>query len=97
MSDGSKTEEFYKKLKLQLQETTNWPSEYLYKFIIKSDSGKIAEIESLFNQAGAVINTTASKNGKYTSISINLVMENPDAVVAKYIEVTNNVEGVISL
>ena len=97
MSDGSKTEEFYKKLKLQLEETTNWPSEYLYKFIIKSDSGKITEIESLFNQAGAVINTTASKNGKYTSISINLVMQNPDAVVAKYIEVSNNVEGVISL
>ena len=97
MSDASKTEEFYKKLKLQLEETTIWPSEYLYKFIIKSDADKITKIESLFNDSGAVILTNASKNGKYTSISINLVMENSDAVVSKYIEVSNNVEGVISL
>ena len=97
MSDTSNTEEFYKKLKLQLEETTIWPSEYLYKFIIKSDTDKMAKIESLFNDAGAVINTVESKNGKYISISINLIMKSPDAVISKYIEVSNNVEGVISL
>jgi len=97
MNDGSKTEEFYKKLKVQLKETTTWPSEYLYKFIVKSDADKIAKIEGLFNDAGAVINTIESKNRKYTSISINLIMKNPDAVISKYIEVSNNVEDVISL
>lgn len=90
-------EEFYNKLKVQLSENTNWPSEYLYKFIVKTDPGKIAQLEGLFNNSGAVINTTQSKNGKYTSVSINLVMKDPDAVVAKYIEVADNVEGVISL
>jgi hypothetical protein len=97
MADASKTEEFYKKLKLQLGETTNWPSEYLYKFIIKSDPDKIQQIENIFDQSGAVINTTASKNGKYTSVSINLIMKSPETVISKYIEVSNNVEGVISL
>jgi len=97
MAGASKTDEFYKKLKLQLEETTNWPSEYLYKFIIKSDHEKILQIEKIFDQSGAVINTTASKNRKYTSVSINLIMKNPDAVISKYIEVSNNVEGVISL
>ena len=97
MADVSKTEEFYKKLKLQLEETTNWPSEYLYKFIIKSDPDKIQQIENIFDQSGAVINTTASKNGKYTSVSINLIMKSPETVISKYIEVSNNVEGVISL
>ncbi len=90
-------EEFYKKLKEQLLETATWPSEYLYKFIVKSDVSKIAEIEALFDNTGAVINTIESKNGKYTSVSINVIMKNPDAVISKYIEVTNNVEGVISL
>jgi len=90
-------EEFYKKLKEQLLETATWPSEYLYKFIVKSDISKIAEIEALFNNTGAVINTKESKNGKYTSVSINVIMKDPDAVISKYIEVTNNVEGVISL
>jgi len=90
-------EEFYKKLKEQLLETATWPSEYLYKFIVKSDLVKIAEIETLFDNTGAVINTIESKNGKYTSVSINVIMKDPDAVISKYIEVTNNVEGVISL
>ena len=90
-------DEFYKKLREQLLETTNWPSEYLYKFIVKSDANKIEQIEDLFNNTGAVINTIPSKTGKYTSVSINVVMKDPDAVISKYIEVTNNVEGVISL
>ena len=90
-------EEFYKKLKIQLLETATWPSEYLYKFIVKSDITKIAEIEALFDNTGAVITTIESKNGKYTSVSINVIMKDPDAVISKYIEVTNNVEDVISL
>ena len=90
-------EEFYKKLKVQLIESTSWPSEYLYKFIVLSDASKIVQIENLFNNTGAVINTKESKNGKYTSVSINVVMKDPDAVILKYIEVTDNVEGVISI
>ena len=90
-------EEFYKKLKEQLLETTSWPSEYLYKFIVKSDATKVNQIESLFNNTGAVINTIPSKTGKYTSVSINVIMKDPDAVISKYIEVTGAVEGVIGL
>jgi len=58
---------------------------------------KIAEIEALFNNIGAIINTLESKNGKYTSISIHVLMQDPDAVITKYKEVAENVEGVISL
>ena len=97
MNDSSKTEEFYKKLKSRLGENTTWPSEYLYKFIVKTDPSKILKTESLFNDTGAVIKTTASKNGKYTSISISLIMKDPDAVIEKYIEVTSTIEGIISL
>jgi putative lipoic acid-binding regulatory protein len=97
MSDNSATGDFYIKLKRQLEETSNWPSEYLYKFIVKSDTDKVGLIEKLFDQTGAVINTKASKNGKYTSVSINLIMKSPDDVISKYIEVTDNVEGVIAL
>lgn len=97
MSDTPNAEEFYKKLKVQLEETNTWPSEYLYKFIVLSDLNKIQQIEALFDYAGAVINTTESKNGKYTSVSINIVMKDPDAVISKYLEVASNIEGVISL
>ena len=97
MSDTPNAEDFYKKLKVQLEETTKWPSEYLYKFIVKSEAKKIKEIEVLFDNTGAVIKTIESKNGKYTSVSINVVMPDPDAVIAKYIEVADNVKDVISL
>ena len=97
MSDTPNAEEFYKKLKVQLIETNTWPSEYLYKFIVLTEPSKIQKIEALFDYAGAVINTTESKNGKYTSVSINIVMKSPDAVINKYLEVTANIEGVISL
>lgn len=97
MNTSPNQDEFYTKLKAQLLETTKWPSEYLYKFIVISESYKITQIEGYFDNTGAVIYKKESKNGKYTSVSVNVVMKDPDAVIEKYLEVTNNVEGVISL
>ncbi|MFC4721593.1 DUF493 family protein [Geojedonia litorea] len=97
MSNSQNPEEFYKKLRAQLYETASWPSEYLYKFIVPTRKDKIEQIEDLFNNIGAVINTNESKTGKYTSVSVNVTMENPDAVISKYKEVALKVEGVISL
>ena len=97
MSTPPDSEEFYKKLKTQLIDTSLWPAEYLYKFIVLSDKEKIEQIEFIFNHLGAVIETKASKNGKYTSVSIHVNMKNPDAVIEKYKEVAEKVEGVISL
>lgn len=97
MSEESNSQEFYAKLKAQLQDTSMWPSEYLYKFIVPSSEEKIRKIEEIFDNLGAVINTKKSKNGKYTSVSVNVRMRNPDAVILKYKEVASSVEGVISL
>jgi uncharacterized protein len=91
-----KTEEFYIRLKEELQTTSEWPSIYLYKFIVPTDNTKILEIENAFNNLGAVINTNQSKTGKFTSISVNVRMTNPEHVIEKYIEVSS-VEGIISL
>lgn len=97
MDSSKKTDEFYEKLKSQLYDTAVWPSEYLYKFIVITKGTGVTDVENLFNDLGAVITTKASKNGKYTSVSINVRMKNPEAVIAKYKEVAENVEGVISL
>ncbi|TXE16028.1 DUF493 domain-containing protein [Psychroserpens burtonensis] len=97
MSKPNKTEEFYNKLKGRLRETAVWPSEYLYKFIVSTEVIKIKTIEDLFDNLGAVITTKESGKGTYTSISIILEMKDPDAVITKYKEVANQVEGVISL
>ncbi|SCY01197.1 hypothetical protein SAMN05192588_0726 [Nonlabens sp. Hel1_33_55] len=91
-----KSEEFYEKLKLQLADTSLWPSKYLYKFIVPSQQSKIDEIEIFFDNMGAVITTKESSKGKYTSLSILVNMKSPDHVVEKYKEVAT-VDGVISL
>ena len=91
-----KTEEFYIRLKEELANSTLWPSEYLFKFIVPSSKEKIETIENSFNNVGAVIKTQVSKNGKYTSISVNITMKNPQSIIEKYIELSI-IEGIISL
>ena len=88
--------EFYKKLKETLNERTSFPANYLFKFIVPSSEDKIKQIEELFNYAGAVINKTTSKTGKFTSVSIQLIMKSADDIIKKYQE-AENIEGIISL
>ena len=97
MSGAKDQEEFYSKLRAQLQDTSLWPSEYLYKFIVPAKSNQVKIIEEIFNNMGAVITTRKSKKGTYISTSVNVRMKNPDAVIEKYKEVAEKVEGVISL
>lgn len=94
--DADNQKEFYDKLKGRLEETSSWPSIYLYKFIVPTVGTGRKEIESVFDDTGAVIITKKSKNGKYTSISITVEMKNPDAVIEKY-KMVGTVKGVISL
>jgi len=94
---NSKTEEFYKKLEQRLEETSAWPSEYIFKFIVPTDQEKINKISEFFNHTGAVIKTKKSSKGKYTSVSIRLTMKSPESVIQKYKLVGYQIEGVISL
>lgn len=90
------TEEFYTRLKSELADTSIWPAEYLYKFIVPSEEEKVAKVEEAFNNMGAVIKSHKSKTGKYTSISISVRMKNPDAVIEKY-QYLSDIKGIISL
>lgn len=89
-------ESFYRKLKSQLDETTKFPSDYLYKFIVASDGGRVNEVQSLFDNNGAVINTKKSKTGKYTSVSIVINLNSSDEVISYY-KRAEKIEGIISL
>ena len=97
MQSSNHSEEFYSKLKAQLYETTSWPSKYLFKFIIKSDPDKISKIEIAFDNMGAIITSSVSKNCKYTSVTIHVEMKNPEAVIEKYMQIGKEVKDVISL
>lgn len=92
----SNKNEFYSKLKIQLDDTTKFPADYLYKFIVPSTENQVVEVEAIFNNTGAVINTKKSKTGKYVSVSIILKIKSSDEVIAYY-KKAENIKGIISL
>ena len=87
---------FYAKLKGQLEDTTKFPADYMYKFIVPSDENQVEEVENLFNNKGAVIKTKKSKTGKYVSVSIVLKIESATKVI-EYYKQAEKIKGIISL
>ncbi|MFT4660688.1 MAG: putative lipoic acid-binding regulatory protein [Patiriisocius sp.] len=83
------------KLRKILDDTHDWPSVYLYKFILKGDNKRIAQIEGLFTDS-AQISTKESSKGSYISISVREVAMNSDEVLVIYGK-ARAIEGVMVL
>lgn len=92
----SKQDEFYQKLKESLEASTEFPTIYLYKFIVPTSKNQLNEVKSVFEMIGATIQTKNSKTNKYVSISISVKMKSSTAVIEKYKQVSH-VEGIVSL
>ncbi len=90
------TEDFYIKLKNTLDETTRFPTNYLFKFIVPTSEQNSKELETVFNHTGAVIETKLSKNGNYTAYSIKVDMQNSDEIISKYKEAAK-ITGIFSI
>ena len=90
-----KNAEFYKSLREKLNEQTEWPTVYLFKFIIPADNQKMAQVNELFD-GSAQITTRASNKGNYLSISAKEVMMNAESIIVKYKKAAE-IEGIISL
>jgi len=88
--------EFYKRLKEELDESNTWPAEYLFKFIVPSVDDNVLRVEEAFDCMGAVIKTTKSKTGKYTSVSVDVTMKNSQEIIDKYQELSA-IKGIVSL
>ena len=87
---------FYKKLKESLENTTVFPADYLYKFIVPAKDNGVQEIEALFEKKRAAISTKDSKTGKYISVSVKVKLASADEVISYY-EQAASIEGIISL
>ncbi len=92
----TKTEEFYERLRGELEKSTKWPDSYLFKFIVSADISKVARIEKAFDGLDAEIETRDSSTKKFTSVSIRVVMPSAQAVIDKYKEMSS-IEGIVSL
>lgn len=87
---------FYQKLKVQLDETTKFPSDYLFKFIVSAEGNKAEQLQEIFENKDAALTKKKSKTGKYISISIVIKLANSNAVISYY-QKAEQIEGIISL
>jgi hypothetical protein len=90
------TEEFYARLKVELDNSNTWPAIYLFKFIVPSVNDNVERVELAFDCMGAVIKTKKSKTGKFTSISVDVQIKDSQEIIDKYLEVST-IEGIVSL
>jgi putative lipoic acid-binding regulatory protein len=88
-------EEQFEKLREQLSKEKEWPTIYMFKFIIPADNRKIALVESKFSDE-AIITQKESSTGKYISITIKEAMLTADSIIDKYKEM-EGIEGLIAL
>ena len=79
----------------KLEEHHDWPSVYMFKFVIPTDQEKLKQIHNIFGES-AEYRERLSKNGNYTSVTIREMMLGVDSIFDRYREVSK-IEGVISL
>ena len=80
------------KLKLVMDETVTFPTEYLFKFIVPA-----IEVHSvLLILSGMDIDERASSNGKYISVSAKKIFSNSDEIISIY-KKASLIKGIISL
>ena len=87
---------FYERLKVELDMSNTWPAEYLFKFIVPTVDDNVLQVENAFDCMGAVIKTTKSKTGKFTSISVDVTVKDAQEIIDKYQEVST-IKGIVSL
>lgn len=80
------------KLKLVLDETVAFPTEYLFKFIVPV--GEVHQI--LFIMQGMEIEQRASGSGNYISVSGKMIMHKSDDIILVY-QRASVIKGIISL
>jgi hypothetical protein len=90
------TAEFYERLKVELDMSNTWPAEYLFKFIVPTVDENVKTVEEAFDCMGAVIKTTRSKTGKFTSVSVDVTMKDSQEIIDKYQELAS-IKGIVSL
>lgn len=84
----------YDKLR-ELLATLDYPSVYLYKFIVKQNPEKVIEIKRCFSES-AEFKTQESKKGTYVSVSVKEMMLNSEAIIDRY-KLVAKIENVITL
>ena len=89
-------EEFYSRFHEQLLNSQDWPGQYLFKFILREGEVNEQVLKDMFTQNEAVFSKKASSKKTFTSLSVKVIMEDRDAVIAIY-KKAQKIKGLITL
>ncbi|MGM0376155.1 MAG: DUF493 family protein [Bacteroidota bacterium] len=85
----------FSKLRKLLAETEEWPTYYMFKFIVPNQHGKVDKVTALLPEHGEV-SFNHTKSLRYVSVTCKATMNNPDEIV-KVTQEATAIEGVFSL
>jgi uncharacterized protein len=83
------------RLRAQLDKEHNWPSIYMFKFIVPNEPQSIESLRVIFDES-VDMREKLSKNGNYVSFTIREMMLNADSIFDRYTR-ASSIKGIISL
>jgi len=87
---------FYDRLEEELKKNTEWPTRYMYKFIMPNKEENIQKVQERFGNQPIDFKKNYSKTGKYVSITVVTEEKNPEAVINRY-KSMEDIEGLVAL
>jgi putative lipoic acid-binding regulatory protein len=94
-AEQKNSEGFWETFREQL-EKEQFPQNYMFKFIYRSDAAKETEIQQIFDGIDASIVMRDSKNGKYVSLTAVIYAQSVTQVIDYYRKAAK-IEGVTML
>ncbi len=88
-------EEFYKRLEEELNKNHEWPTRYMYKFILPNDENKIEQVKQRFDKKHD-FRQNFSRSGKYVSLTFITEEKSPDDIINRYKKM-EDIEGLIAI
>ena len=93
---SKKSDSFYNNLEIKLNETHDWPTDYVFKFIVENKAEKINQVELEFKKFKTKISRKISSKNTYVSLTIIVKLSSAAQVIKKYKDVSK-IDGIISL
>lgn len=85
----------FESLRKKLNEAGKWPRVYFFKFIIKADNQKLAQVEALFGPE-AEVKIKQSHKGNYLSVSAKELMLDAESIINRYKKAAE-IDGLMAL
>lgn len=88
-------QEKYNKLRQQLLESGNWPTLYMFKFIVPNKDDKMNAVKNLFPENTDFAYKT-SRDIRFIGITVKIMMQTPDEVIEIYSR-AQGIQGIMTL